>query len=149
MLNSDYREMLSILNEEKVDYLIVGAYAMAAHGVPRATGDIDIFVRATPANSKKIYRALARFGAPLAELDSNQFSEEGIVLQIGVAPCRIDILTQIDGVDFDEAEQGRVVFEIEEMAIPFIGLAELKKNKLATGRVRDRLDVELLDERLP
>ncbi|MBE0597421.1 MAG: nucleotidyltransferase [Desulfuromonadales bacterium] len=146
MLNTDYKEMLSILNEEEVDYLVVGAYALAAYGLPRATGDIDIFIRPSLANAEKVFRSLARFGAPLADLGPGQFAEEGIVFQIGVAPCRIDILNRIDGVAYDEAENGRNLLSIEGVEIPFIGLKELKKNKLATGRTRDRLDVEMLEE---
>lgn len=149
MLNSDYREMLSILNDEGVDYLVVGAYAMAVHGVPRATGDIDIFVSPTMENSAKVFRSLERFGAPLAGIQNQDFSQPGIVLQIGVAPCRIDLLTQIDGVTFEDARKGEVSMNIDGLKIPFLGLAELKQNKLATGRVRDRLDVELLEEVRP
>jgi len=86
MLNKDYKEMLQLLLEEQVDFILVGAYALGAHGYPRATGDIDIWVKADEANSKKIYQTLARFGVPLDQLNENDFAVEGIIFQIGVAP---------------------------------------------------------------
>ena len=113
MLNNDYKEMLQILSANDVKFLIVGAYAMAAYGHPRATGDIDIWVWATAENSEKIYNSLKQFGAPLAQINQDSFTEEGIVFQIGVAPRRIDLLSRIDGVDFEDAYEKRQITDIE------------------------------------
>ena len=103
MLNPDFRDMLSALSAERAEYLLVGAYAVAVHGLPRATGDLDIWIRASDANARRVWRALGRFGAPLSELREADLQTPGIVVQIGVAPRRIDLLTAIDGVAFDEA----------------------------------------------
>ena len=144
MLNKDYKEMLQLLLEEQVDFILVGAYALGAHGYPRATGDIDIWVKADEANSKKIYQALVRFGATLDQLNENDFAEDGIIFQIGVAPRRIDIITQIDGVTYDEADEDKIVVEVEELKLPVLSLDKLIKNKMSTGREKDELDAKFL-----
>ncbi len=144
MLNSDYREMLQCLLDEEAEFLVVGAYAMAAHGVPRATGDIDLWVRANPDNARRVFRALARFGAPLAGTDPLEFAAPGMVFQIGVAPRRIDILTGIDGVSFEEAVGERLLACIDGLEIPVLSLDRLIANKRASGRPKDLLDLELL-----
>ena len=146
MLNKDYKEMLQLLLEEQVDFILVGAYALGAHGYPRATGDIDIWVKSDEVNSKKIYKVLERFGAPLDQLNENDFACEGIIFQIGVAPRRIDIITQIDGVTFDEADEDKIIVEAEELKVPVISLDKLIKNKMSTGREKDKLDAKLLKE---
>jgi len=145
MLNSDYKEMLQILLENEVRFLIVGAYAMGAHGYPRATGDLDIWVEASEKNSRKVYKSLTRFGSPLSQLTEESFCEAGIVFQIGVAPRRIDILTHIDGVRFDDAYEAKEVIELEGLRIPFLSKEDLLTNKKATGRQRDKLDVDNLE----
>lgn len=144
MLNKDYKEMLQLLLEEQVDFILVGAYALGAHGYPRATGDIDIWVKADEANSKKIYQTLARFGVPLDQLNENDFAGEGIIFQIGVAPRRIDIITQIDGVTYDEADEDKIVVEVEELKLTVLSLDKLIKNKMSTGREKDELDAKYL-----
>jgi hypothetical protein len=144
MLNKDYKEMLQLLLEEQVDFILVGAYALAAHGYPRATGDIDIWVRADEINSINIYRALERFGAPVDQITVNDFANEGIVFQIGVTPRRIDIITHLDGVSFGEADEDKVIVEVEGLKLPILSFDKLIKNKLSTGRERDALDVKLL-----
>lgn len=144
MLNKDYSEMLQILSESNVKFLVVGAYAMGAYGCVRATGDIDVWVLCSLENSGKVHNALKLFGAPLDQIDSGTFSHEGVVFQIGVAPRRIDILTGIDGVEFDQAYEKRNVIEIDGMQIPFISLKDLVANKLSTGRAKDKLDAEQL-----
>lgn len=144
MLNKDYKEMLQLLLEEQVDFILVGAYALGAHGYPRATGDIDIWVKSDKVNSKKIYKVLERFGAPLDQLNENDFAGEGMIFQIGVAPRRIDIITQIDGVTFDEADEDKIIVEAEELKVPVISLDKLIKNKMSTGREKDKLDAKLL-----
>ena len=144
-MNRDFVEMLSTLNAYNADYMIVGAHALAVHGHPRATGDIDIWVRPTPENAAKVWRALARFGAPMGDLTVEDLSRPGVVFQIGVPPCRVDILTQIDGVTFDEAWPRRVETKIGELTTAAIGRADLIANKRAAGRPKDRVDLAWLE----
>ncbi len=144
MLNEDYKEMLLILLNNKVKFLVVGAYAMGAYGYPRATGDIDIWVEVSLENSEKIYQSLLEFGAPLSEITEMTFCEEGIVFQIGVAPRRIDIITKIEGVDFKKAYSDKQEIEIEGIKIPFLSKENLIKNKESTGREKDKLDAKYL-----
>jgi len=146
MLNKDYKEILQILLNNKVRFLVVGAYAMGVYGYPRATGDIDIWVEASSENSEKIYQSLSEFGAPLSEVTKTTFCEEGIVFQIGVAPRRIDIITKIDGVDFNKAYSDKQKIEIEGIKIPFLSKEDLIKNKESTGREKDQLDAKYLRE---
>jgi predicted nucleotidyltransferase len=147
MLNEDYKEMLQLLLEEQVDFIIVGAYALGTHGYPRATGDIDIWVKPNSLNSKRLYKALARFGAPLDQIQADEFSSEGIIFQIGVIPRRIDIITKIDGVTYEEADEDKIIVEIEGLNIPVISLEKFIKNKMATGRERDKLDIKTLTKK--
>ncbi|MGB8425547.1 MAG: nucleotidyltransferase [Desulfobacterales bacterium] len=144
MLNEDYKEMLQLLSEEQVDFIIVGAYALGAHGYPRATGDIDIWVKPSHINSRKLYKALARFGAPLEQIEIDDFSMEGIIFQIGVIPRRIDLITKIDGVTYEEADEDKITLEVEGLQLPVISLIKLIKNKMATGREKDELDIKTL-----
>ena len=144
-MNSDFSDMLSALSAEGVEYLLIGAYAMAAHGVPRATGDIDIWVRPSPDNADRVLRALARFGAPLGELRAADLAGEGMVFQVGVAPNRVDVMTAIDGVTFEEAWSHRETRAIDGVTLTVIGRDDLIRNKRATGRARDRGDAELLE----
>ena len=145
MLNPDFRDMLSALCEEKADFLIVGAYALAAHGQPRATGDIDIWIRASEENAKRIWRALMRFGCPLFDLKLDDLKTPDLIFQIGVEPRRIDIVTSITGVEFDEAWPDRKEIEIEGLKIAAIGRSNLLKNKKALGRPQDLADVAWLE----
>ena len=142
MLNQDYKDILFLLSKFGVDFLLVGAYAMAVHGFPRATADIDIFIKPSGENSRRIMKALAEFGASLDNITVSDFETPGIVVQIGVAPRRIDLITEIDGLTFDEAENDKVVVELEGLSIPVISKEKLIINKLATGRAQDRLDAE-------
>ena len=144
MLNQDYKDMLSLLLAHKVEFLVVGAYAMAAHGFPRATADIDIFVKPSGENAKRIFQTLAEFGAPLENVSPSDFEIPGIILQIGVKPRRIDLLTEIAGLSFDEANEDRNIVDIEGLSIPVISKSKLITNKMATGRAQDRLDAENL-----
>ena len=145
MLNSDYREMLQCLSGENVSFLLIGAYAVAAYGFPRATKDIDILVGPSPDNASSVMKALARFGAPLDGVSAEDFSTEGIVFQIGNSPRRIDILTRISGVEFQQAYERRQVVELEGIQVPVISLEDLIANKRATGRMQDLADVERLE----
>ena len=144
MLNKDYKEMLQILLDNKVRFLVVGAYAMGVYGYPRATGDFDIWVEASSENSEKIYRSLSQFGAPLSDITKTTFCEEGIIFQIGVAPRRIDIITKIDGVDFKKAYPDKQEIEIEDIKIPFLSKEDLIRNKESTSHEKDKLDVKYL-----
>ncbi len=146
MLNPDFRDMLSALIDAEVDFLLVGAYAMAAHGYPRATGDIDLWVRADDATAPKVYRAIAEFGAPVEGLNVSDLSEPGIVFQIGVSPVRIDILTKIDSVSFDDAWPNRISVNWDGLEIPVIGRTDLIRNKRSTGRTKDLADAEQLEQ---
>lgn len=144
MLNKDYKEMLQCLLEENVRFLLVGAYAVAVYGYPRATKDIDVFVRAAPENASNLIRALTRFGAPLSDVSESDFSTEGIVFQIGNSPRRIDILTRISGVDFEQAYANKQTISVEGLEVPVISLEDLIANKRATGRTQDLADIEKL-----
>jgi hypothetical protein len=146
MLNEDYKDMLQILLNNEVKFLIVGAYALAAYGYPRATGDFDIWVEASAKNSKKILSSLASFGASTSGLTEKTFMEKGIIFQIGVAPRRIDFITHIDGVDFSDAYPSRKTIVMEELNLPFISKENLIKNKKSTGRDKDLVDVKYLEK---
>jgi predicted nucleotidyltransferase len=147
MLNNDYKEMLQCLSGENVKFLLVGAYALAVHGFPRATKDIDFFVWATPENAANLMRALAKFGAPMDGVAESAFSSEGVIFQIGNSPRRIDI-TAIDGIKFDQAYANRTIFTIEGVQIPVISLEDLIANKRASGRKQDLADLEKLESQL-
>jgi hypothetical protein len=144
MLNQDFRDMLSCLKEVGVDFIIVGAYALAAHGFPRATGDIDIWVRNSPENAGKIMVALGNFGAPLADLSEQDFTATDMVVQIGVQPCRIDITTGIDGLEFSEAWKNKVAITVDGLDVYVPSKADLLKNKIASGRDKDQGDIAWL-----
>ena len=146
--NDDFRDMLEALSEAGVEFVVVGAHAMAVHGVPRATGDIDILVRPTSENAERVMDALRRFGAPVSAhgVSRSDFEAAGNVYQIGLPPRRIDLLTSITGVDFDEAWESRITVEREGLTLPFLGRACLVRNKRATARDKDLVDVRLLED---
>ena len=141
MLNPDFRDMLLCLKEEETDFIVVGAYALAAHGFARATGDIDIWVRNSLENAQKVMRALVRFGAPVSHLSAEDFTAPDVVVQLGVEPARIDLLTWIDGLEFDEAWRNRVGITVDGLGIDILSKADLLKNKLAAGRDKDQGDI--------
>ena len=141
MLNPDFKDMLSSLKDEGVDFLVVGAYALAAHGFPRATGDLDIWVRNDPENAQSIMRALSKFGAPARELSVEDFTSKDLIVQFGVEPCRIDLLTGITGVEFEEAWRNRVSIKIDNLEIFILSKKDLLTNKVATGRDKDQGDI--------
>ena len=144
-MNPDFRDMLSIFNATGVEYLIVGAYAVAAHGIPRATGDIDLWVRVSPENAVRVWKALVEFGAPLGDVTDSDFQIRGQVLQIGVAPCRIDILTSIDAVEFEAAWSHRVEVIIDGLTLPVLNRHDLIANKRSVGRPQDLADSARLE----
>jgi len=145
MLNEDYRDMLHALCDEGVRFLLVGAYALAAHGYPRATVDMDIWVMPSPENAEAVLRALTRFGAPVHDLTKQDLQTEGTVFQIGVAPRRIDILTAASGLDFEDAFKGSILADIEGIQIPIPSIDDLIRNKRACGRTKDLADAEALE----
>lgn len=136
---------MSEFNARGVEYLVVGAYALAAHGRVRATGDLDVWVRPDALNAKRVMAALVAFGAPLQDAGEEDFSRPGLVFQIGVAPLRIDILTSIDAVDFEEAWDGRLTARLGDQAVPVLSAVHLIRNKRAVGRAQDLADVEWLE----
>jgi len=146
MLNSHFKDMLSALSEEGVRFLLVGAYAMAAHGYVRATGDIDIWVDSTTDNAAKTVRALERFGAPMHELTVNDLKSPDTVFQIGVVPERIDILTGVTGLDFNRAYQNAADGETDGIPVKMLSIDDLIRNKRALGRTQDLADAEALEK---
>lgn len=147
-LNEDFADLLAALLEAEAAFVIVGAHALAAHGVSRAAGGLDILVRPSRGNARRVHEALLRFGAPVANhgLTEADLATPGMLYQIGLPPRRIDILTQVSGVDFDEAWTRRVEREVDGLRLAFLGLSDLVANKRASGRPKDLLDVELLRE---
>jgi len=145
MLNEDYREMLQRLSDEKVRFLLVGAYALAAHGYPRATMDMDIWVMPSPENAEAVLRALTRFGAPVHSLTRQDLQTEGTIFQIGVAPRRIDIITGVSGLEFEDAFKHSIPVDIEGIRVHIPSIDDLIRNKRASGRTKDLADAEALE----
>jgi len=144
MLSRDFKEFVALLNAHGVEYLVVGGYAMALHGRPRHTGDLDVWLKRNPDNAKRIIGALEAFGFGGVGLSEGDFLKGDHVVQLGYPPFRIDLLTDIDGVDFDAAWPNRQTFVHDGLALHFIGLDDLKANKRASGRARDLDDLEQL-----
>jgi len=146
--NQDFLDMLRSLVESGAEFVVVGAHAMAVHGVPRSTGDMDILVRPTAENADLVLEALRLFGAPIEAhgVARKDFEIPGNVYQVGLPPRRIDLMTGLSGVDFDAAWASRVLIAVEGMEIPFLGLEALRRNKKATGRAKDLVDLKLLGE---
>ena len=144
-MNQDFVDLLRAFAAHDVRCLIVGAYALALHGRPRATGDLDVWVDATPENATRVMAALKAFGAPLEQIDEADFSRPGVVYQLGVAPGRIDILTELTGLTFEEAWPGRLRHPFGDVQADFIGRETFLRNKRATGRAKDLGDIEGLE----
>jgi hypothetical protein len=149
LLNPDYRDILSALSAERADFLLVGAYAVAVHGVPRATADLDLWIRCSEENAGRVWGALARFGAPMASIRREDLQTPGVVVQIGVAPRRIAVLTSIDGVAFEDAWVDRTEVDVEGLRVPVIGRRHLIANKKAVGRPQDLADIASLEPEAP
>lgn len=145
-IQQDFRDLLKLFNEQKVDYLIVGGYALAFHGVPRYTGDIDLWVRISTENAQAILNALANFGFGDLGVTVKDLNEKDQVIQLGYPPIRIDIMTSIDGVEFDEAFLSSIDTHYGDIPIKMISKENLIKNKRATGRHKDLGDIEALGE---
>ena len=146
-MNRDFSDLLSALNAQRAEYLVVGAHALAAHGHVRATKDLDIWVRPERANAERVLAALRSFGAPLHDLTQADLTKAGLVFQIGVPPVRIDLLTAIDGVAFDEAWEERVRTRFGGVEVGVLSRNHLIRNKRASGRLQDLADVEWLEGR--
>lgn len=145
-MNEDFLDMLRALQSAEARFLIVGAHALAGHGLPRATGDLDIWVEPTAGNAAKVWQALLDFGAPAAALGIRQqdFTTRGLVIQIGLPPRRIDLLTSLTGLEFDPAWATRFTVTVAGIALPLLGRDSLLANKSALDRPQDRADVEAL-----
>lgn len=146
--NDDFVDVVAALAAERCAFVIVGAHALAAHGAPRATGDLDVFVRPDPENAGRVYRALQAFGAPLAAhgVRPEDFARPGTVYQLGLPPRRIDVLTEISGLTFEEAVAEVVVGHLGPHEVRCLGLDAMIKNKRAAGRAKDLADAEVLEE---
>ncbi len=142
----DFCELLECFNASGVNAIIVGAYALGYHGAPRMTGDLDLLVQPTPENARRVIDALGAFGFGDVGLSAADFQQPDVVVQLGVPPVRVDILTGISGVTWEEAWAGRIADKFGGIPVAFIGLAELRQNKLAAGRHKDLADLEALGE---
>jgi hypothetical protein len=141
-MNPDFVDLLRAFIAADVRFLVVGAYALAVHGRPRATGDLDVWVEATPENAPRVMQALTEFGAPLRDLSEPDFARPGVTYQIGLPPGRIDILTELTGLTFAEAWPDRVHRPFGDVEVDFIGRDAFIRNKRATGRTKDLADTE-------
>lgn len=145
-MNRDLIDLLAAFNAQGVDYLVVGAHALAAYGHVRATKDLDVWVRPSRDNAPRVLGALTVFGAPLHDLTADDLAVPGLVFQIGVPPLRIDVITEIDGVEFPAAWPDRVIVNLDGLPVPVISRHHLITNKKASGRLQDLADVERLEE---
>ena len=144
MLNKHFQEFIELLDQHQVRYLLVGGYAVGFHGFPRYTGDLDIFIAISERNSERILKAFRDFGFPDLGLTKEDFLEEEIVVEIGREPMKIQVLTGIDGVTFEECYEGKADLDISGVKVPFIGFDELLRNKEASSRSKDKIDLEEL-----
>ena len=145
-MNPDFADMLSALSAAGVDFLVVGAHALAAHGVPRATGDLDIWIRPTRDNAARTLGALSAFGAPLSDLSVDDLTKPDTVFQMGLPPARIDILSGITGVSFADAWERRITVRLGEHDVAVLSKVDFIANETAVGRPKDLADMALLDE---
>ena len=146
MLNPDFADLLRAFSDAKVRFVVVGAYALAIHSRPRATGDLDIWIEPTPENALRVMHALRAFGAPVDRVEQKDFEQPGVVFQIGVPPRRIDLLTDLTGLTFPEAWEDRITHRVLDIDVDFLGRASLIKNKRTLGRPKDLADIALLEE---
>lgn len=144
MLTKDFKEFVQLLIKHKVEYIIVGGYAVGIHGYPRYTGDLDVWLNPTNENAAKILNAVNEFGFSSYNLNKEDFTKEGNVIQLGFPPIRIDLLTELDGVNFEECYRNTEQFEYDDITLNVIGYDDLIKNKKTTGRFRDLDDLENL-----
>ena len=145
ILNRDFREFIKLLNYNQVHYLVVGGYAVAFHGHPRYTKDLDIWILISQNNAKKVLKTLDEFGFSSLDLEEEDFLEPGYVIQLGYPPNRIDILTKVTGLEFEQCYSSKIELDIDGLIVNFIDLENLKKNKRVLGRFQDLADLEDLD----
>jgi hypothetical protein len=145
-VQQDFRDLLELFNKYEVDYIIVGAYALGFHGAPRYTGDLDVLVKRDPITAKRIMKALNEFGFGAVGLTAGDFVKEGKVVQLGVPPVRIDIITSITGVQWEQAQSGRVEGWFGDLRVYYIGRDDFIANKRALGRKKDIADLEAIGE---
>ncbi len=147
MLTSpDFKELLSLFEKHKIRYLIVGGYAVMKYSEPRFTKDLDIWIATDPVNAEAVYTALKEFGAPLANLTADDFTNQSYFYQMGRPPLRIDIMMSIPGVEFEEAWERREMVELDDHSIPFISRSDLIRAKKASGRPQDKADINKLEQ---
>jgi hypothetical protein len=149
--NADFHDVLRAFVDHEVRFLVVGAHALAAHGIPRATQDLDVWIDATPSNAARAWRALVAFGAPLEDLNirDSDLSRPDVVVQVGMPPNRIDILTGVTGIRFEDAWSSRSEGIVEGVRVPVLGRDALIQNKRAAGRHKDLGDIEALEKDTP
>jgi hypothetical protein len=145
-VNPDFTDLLRLFNDNGVRYLVIGGYAIIQYAEPRYTKDLDLWISTDAANAKAVYKALREFGAPLAGLTEDDFSEEGYFYQMGVPPVRVDLLMGIPGLEFEAAWQKRVEVDFEGLPVLFISRSDLITAKLASGRPQDLIDAEMLSQ---
>lgn len=143
-LPNDFKELLALLDSEKVEYLLVGGYAVGLHGYPRGTGDMDIWYRRSAENVSRLLRTLERFGFSLDSLPVERFARANQVIRFGSPPLRVDLVTDISGGDFDDFYSRREMVELQGVQVSVVSLEDLKRNKAAAGRAKDRDDLENL-----
>lgn len=148
-MNPDFRDLLAAFNAQAVEHRVVGAHALAVHGHVRATKDLDVWVKPSRENAQKVMAALVEFGAVLHDLTIDDLSHPDLMFQIGLPPVRIDIITAIDGVEFDPAWLNRIEANIDGLAVPVLSRGDLIVNKRTAGRLQDLADVERLEQMPP
>jgi hypothetical protein len=146
MLNQDFKEFIQLLNSNQVKYLVIGGYAVAIHGHPRYTKDIDIWIDMSKDNTEKLMSALTEFGFGNLGLTAQDFQESDQIIQLGYPPNRIDLITTPDGIDFTTCYQTKIEIIIDNISVNFIDLENLKKNKKTSGRLQDLADLENLQD---
>ncbi|AOX02227.1 hypothetical protein BJP34_24785 [Moorena producens PAL-8-15-08-1] len=146
MLNQDFKEFIQLLNDNQVKYLVIGGYAVAVHGHPRYTKDIDIWIEMSPENAQQMMIALTQFGFGSLGLAAEDFQTPDQIIQLGYPPNRIDLITTPDGIDFETCYQAKIEVIIDDISVNFIDLDNLKKNKQASGRLQDLADLENLQD---
>jgi predicted nucleotidyltransferase len=147
MLPKPFREFIELLEKNQVRYLIIGGYAVSVHGYPRYTGDLDIFIAIDADNSRGILKTFRDFGFTDLEMEESDFLETDTIVEIGREPLKIQVMNEISGVSFEEAETAKIMVSVDGMKVPFISLEMLIKNKLSTKRDKDRIDAEILRKR--
>ncbi|VGO14521.1 hypothetical protein PDESU_03083 [Pontiella desulfatans] len=147
VLPDDFKEFLKLLNAHEVEYLLIGGYAVGYHGYPRTTADMDVWVALNPDNARKLVGVFHEFGMVSDDISENLFLEPGNIVRMGLAPVRIEVLNEIDGVEFDECRRRSLSTQIDDVDVPLISLADLRLNKKASGRYKDLDDLDNLPEK--